>query len=155
MTDADTRGRHAAFARRPHLADESAILLAWFTEPAGVVIQLAEPSELTMEMTRWLVGPGLEALVQRFPGDTPLTIVLDVRLMTSRQPAVRGLIVEAAKALRARLARAVVIPPQNATRVYLAGLNAAVAVLRVFGVDIELQDSLKIALARIGLHAAA
>jgi hypothetical protein len=145
----------AAFARRPHVQDPSGTLVAWFTDPAGAVIQLARPSELTIEMTRWLVGTGLDALVQRFPGDVPLTVVLDVRMMTSRQPAVRGLIVDAAKTLRPRLGRAVVIPPQNATRVYLAGLSAAVAVLRVFGVELELQESIGLAVARIGLHTAA
>ncbi len=138
----DHAPRHAAFARLPHTQDPTSTLVAWFTDPPGALIQISRSSELTVEMTRWLVEQGCAELLARFRGTTPLTIVLDIRLMTKRQPAVRSLLVEAAKKLGPRLGTGYVLPPENAGKVYLASLHAAAAALRVFGARIEVSESL-------------
>ena len=132
----------AGFAGPPHIRDASGALVAWFTEPPGALIQVAEPCQLTVDMARWLVGPGFAALEARFPEPARLILVLDLGLMTGRDVAVRPLIVDLAKTLRPRLARAIVIPPQRASALYIASLKTGVAVLRVFGVTVEVARSL-------------
>jgi EAL domain-containing protein (putative c-di-GMP-specific phosphodiesterase class I) len=140
----DRTNRHTAFAQLPHTQDSTGTLVAWFTSPPGALVQISRSSELTVEMTRWLVEHGCSELLDRFPGPTPLAIVLDIRLMTKRQPAVRSLLVEAAKKLGPRLGTGYVIPPESAGKVYLASLHAAAAALRVFGARIEIAESLSI-----------
>lgn len=134
--------RQMAFVRPPDTHDPSKTLVAWFTHPPGAIIQISHESELTVEMTRWLVETGCTQLLGRFPGPTPLLIVLDLRLMTKRQPAVRGLLVEAAKKLGPRLGMGYVLPPANSSKIYLASLHAATAALRAFGAKVEVIDSL-------------
>lgn len=108
---------------------------------------MARTSELTVAMATWLVEQGCGELLAHFPGPTPLIIILDLRLMTGRQPAVRGLLVEAAKKLGPRLGQGYVIPPESAGKVYLASLHAAAAALRAFGARVEIAQSLSTLLA--------
>lgn len=150
----DNAPRHMAFLRSPHTQDPSGALVAWFTDPAGALVQISRTSELTVEMTRWLVEHGCAQLLARFPGTTPLTIVLDIRLMTKRQPAVRSLLVEAAKKLGPRLGMGYVLPPENSGKVYLASLHAATAALRVFGARVEISESLSALLSAQHMRAA-
>jgi hypothetical protein len=150
----DRPPQHAVFARSPHLHDPTGTLVAWFTEPAGALIQISRLSEFTVEMATWLVEVGSSQLLARFPGTTPLVIVLDLRLMTKRQPAVRSLLVEAAKKLGPRLGCGFVIPPENSSKVYLASIHAAAAALRVFGAKVEIVESLPSLVAEKRLRAA-
>lgn len=138
----DRSTRHTAFFRLPDTHDPTGTLVAWFTQPPGAVIQFSRESELTVEMTSWLVEHGCSQLLGRFPGTTPLIIVLDLQFMTKRQPAVRALLVEAAKKLGPRLGMGFVLPPANAGKIYLASLHAATAALRAFGAKVEVVESL-------------
>ncbi len=149
-----TTTRQMAFTRSPDTHDPSNTLVAWFTQPPGAIIQIAHESELTVDMTRWLVEHGCGQLLARFPGTTPLVIILDFRLMTKREPAVRGLLVEAAKKLGQRLGTGYVLPPANAGKIYLASLHAATAALRAFGAKVEVADSLSNLLAKQRIRAA-
>lgn len=145
---------HVAFPRAPHTRDPSGTLVAWFTDPPGALIQMSRSSELTVEMAAWLVNAGVAQLLARFPGTGPLTIVLDIRLMTKRDPAVRSLLVEAAKKLGPRLGAGYVIPPENSSKIYLASVHAAAAALRVFGARVEIFETLSAVLTVKKLRAA-
>jgi hypothetical protein len=134
--------RAAPFTVAPHLSDATGGLAVWFTEPPGAIIQIAKPCHLTAEMARWLVGPGLTAFAARFPEPARLILVLDLGLMDGRDVAVRPLIIDAAKDLRPRLARAILLPPRRASAIYIASLKTGVAMLRVFGVTIEIARAL-------------
>lgn len=129
----------AVFAVPPHLEDPSGTVAIWFTDPPGSVMQFVRAGHGTVEIARWLVGPALEKTLQRFPGKTKLRLVMDLSLMTGRDPAARAVLVETTKKFRERIALSTIIPPQNASVVYLAALNVSVSLLQVFGVPIEVQ----------------
>lgn len=150
----DRSALRTTFTRLPHTHDPSRTLVAWFTDPPGAIIQIVRESELTVEMTTWLVEVGFAELLARFRGTSALIIVLDLRLMLKRQPAVRSLIVDAAKKLAPRLGAGYVIPPDNAGKVYLASLHAAAAALRAFGARVEIAESLSSLLATKGIRPA-
>jgi hypothetical protein len=120
--------------------DPSGCAAIWFTEPPGAVIQFVQPARGDLALVRWLVGPALERLLERFPGSSPLVFVMDLGLMTGRDAAVRPILNEAVKSLGPRIARSVVVPPENASVVYMASLHASVSLLRVFGVPVEIQS---------------
>jgi hypothetical protein len=123
----------------PHLEDPSGSVAVWYTDPPGVVMQFVQAARGDLTLVRWLVGPARERLLERFPGSSPLVFVMDLGLMTGRDAAVRPILNEAAKALRPRIARSVVVPPENASAIYMASLHASVSLLRVFGVPVEIQ----------------
>jgi hypothetical protein len=144
----------ASFEDSPHVTSPCGDLAAWFTEPPGAIIRFVRPARLELAGARWLTGPAIDLLNDRFGPTQKLILVLDLGRMRTRDPAVRPMIVEAAKSLRPRLARAVVIPPAQASAVYLASLRAAASLLRVFGVEVELRASLADVLRVITLSAA-
>jgi hypothetical protein len=127
--------------------------VAWFTDPPGTVVQFARPAVGSLQMVEWLLGPGLDRLLARFP-EGPLIVVMDLTLMTTRDPAVRPLLVESAKRLKPRVARTVIIPPENAKPVYLASLRVSTSLLAVFGVHVEIHASIALATRALNLHAA-
>jgi hypothetical protein len=51
------------------------------------------------------------------------------------------------------VARTVLIPPKNASQVYLGSMYAATAILSAFGVHVELQRSMNTVAAQYGLRA--
>ena len=128
--------------------------MAWFTEPPGGVIQLTRPVRGTRELAEWLVGPAWEQLCRRFPNACEFFIVLDLSQMDGRDPSARAALLEKAQALRPGILRAAVIPPIGATAVYLSSLRVAVAILRVFGVVVDIDPSLRNVLASRGLRVA-
>lgn len=144
---------HAAFSSPPHRHDPSGTLAAWFTDPPGTVVQFTRPAVGSLPLVEWLLGPGREAMLARFPHE-PLIVVMDLTLMTSRDPAVRPLLVEAAKGLKSRVARTVLIPPQNAKAVYLASLKVSTSLLAVFGVKVDIHASIAFAIRALKLSAA-
>lgn len=129
-----------AFAVPPHLEDPSGAIAVWFTDPPGAVMQFQRPVYGTVGMAEWLVGPALRKMLERFPGDTKLHLVMDLTQMSGRDPKVRPVLVETTKLYAKRIQSSTIVPPQNASAVYLAALKASVALLRVFGVPIELQS---------------
>ncbi len=132
----------APFTTAPHLTSPEGEVAAWFTNPPGAVIRLTRSARLALPHAQWLAGPALAALDRRFGSERPLILVLDLQKMTSRDPAVRPVLVDTTKSLRPRLARAFLIPPEEAPAVYLASLRAAASLLRVFGVEVEVHASL-------------
>jgi len=121
------------------MMDPSRALGAWFTEPPGVFIQFARRAALTVPLAEWLAGPVSTSLTNRFPGDEPLIFVLDLTQMEGRDPSARTLIVEAGRALGSRAGRAVLVPPLNTSRVYLASLHAAASLARVVGLTVSVE----------------
>jgi hypothetical protein len=138
MSDRGT-GTNAAFTAPPHLTDPSRTLVVWFTEPPGIVVQFARPARFEMSHAQWMVGPMLSALLKRFSREEPLAFVLDLSLMDGRDPSVRPLLVEAARKVTHRSRRSILVPPVNANRVYLAGVNAAASLARVFGLTVSIE----------------
>ena len=131
-------GSRAAFQVPPHLLDPSHTVAVWFTEPPGAVIQFTRPAVGTVALAEWLVGPAQAQLVRRFPDDCPLVFVLDLGLMTSRDPVARPILTGAARALKERVTRSVLVAPVEASSIYLASLKASISLLRVFGVTVSI-----------------
>jgi hypothetical protein len=131
----------AVFKAPPHLLDPSRTLAVWFTDPPGMVVQFARSAPCTLPVAQWLAGPARESLLNRFPGNGPLVFVLDLTHMNGRDPQVRALILEAARPLASRAQRCVVVPPENASRVYLASVRAAASLARVFGLTVSVESS--------------
>jgi hypothetical protein len=129
-----------AFKGAPHLMDPSRALSAWFTDPPGVFVQFARRTALTLPLAEWLAGPLTASLTKRFPGNEPLIFVLDLTQMDGRDPSARPLIVEAGRALGSRAGRAVLVPPLNTSRVYLASLHAAASLARVVGLTVSVES---------------
>jgi hypothetical protein len=141
-----------AFNRAPHLSDPSGTLVAWFTDPPGAWLQFVRPARGTDELSEWFVGPALEAAVTRFSGQ-PLVLVCDFRLMTDRELSARARLLQTAPALRELLARVVLIPSLSATPIHLKTMSAGGALLRSFGIPVEIQTSVPYVLGQLGLRA--
>ena len=131
----------------PHAECPTGPVSAWFTEPAGVVLQLMEATAFTAEMARWLTGPGLSLLQERY-GDTRLIIVLDIRPMTGREPIVRTVFMDAARQYGARFDTVVIVPPLQMNPVYLTGLHAAAALVSAFGPRFDISTDVDQVLSR-------
>jgi hypothetical protein len=144
----------SAFLVPPHLRHPSGAVVAWVTEPPGVVAQLTRPVRGTADLAEWLVGPVFEHLIARFPAAPRLIWVLDLRQMTGRDWLARALLIEKVKTLRVGMVRAVVIPPIDASPAYRAALRVAADVLRVFGARVDIERSLTKVLSEHGLRAA-
>jgi hypothetical protein len=145
-------GSKAVFNAPPHMLDPTRSIAVWFTDPPGMVAQLVRRAPFTVTLAQWLAVPACTRLLKRFPGDEPLAFVLDLTQMDGREPEVRALIVEAARGFASRVERAVVVPPGNAGRVYLASLQAAASLARVFGLTVSVGPLTE---AVRGLHPAA
>src|SRR5581483_5323747 len=95
----DARSR-AAFKSPPHFLDPTRTVAVWFTNPPGAVIQFARRAMGSVPLAEWAVGPGRTRLLSQFPGDGPLVVVLDLGLMTGRDPVARPIITAAVRGLR-------------------------------------------------------
>jgi hypothetical protein len=118
------------------------VLRAWFTDPPGVVVQMAQPSRGTVELAEWMVGPGYTRLRGRFPASERLILVIDLSLMEGRDPAARAVMMDKAREFNRLFERTIIIPPLQSNPVYLTTLHAAAALLTAFGVDLKLEKSL-------------
>jgi hypothetical protein len=143
-----------AFAAPPHLVHPSRDMVCWFTDPPGIVIQIVRAAQGTRAMTEWLGHTAEHALFARFPGAVNLTVVLDLSLMTGREPGARNGLVEPAKRMKARVARTILVPPRAASQVYLGSMYAATALLSAFGVHVEINRTMSKALIAYGLRVA-
>jgi hypothetical protein len=140
ITASATQHVPAAFGRAPHLLDPSGSVAAWFTEPPGVWLQFVKATRGTDELTEWLAGPALSALLTHFPGQM-LTVVLDFRLMTDRDLSARARLLQTAPALKDRVTKVVIIPSLSATPIHVKTMAAGVRLARSFGLPIDLQQS--------------
>lgn len=143
------------FSSAPHLQDDSGKLVAWFTEPAGAVVQLIEATVFTKEMAEWMVGPGFSQLSQRFVRRTELRLLLDLRSMVSREPAAHPVVMSAAMKYLTLFAQIGVIPPAKPPPLYMTTLHGAVALLSAIGPEIRIYETLESALDSLPLTAAA
>lgn len=144
-----------AFSAAPHLVHPSQDLVCWLTEPPGAVIQIVRSVEGTRSMTDWIGREAQQLILARFPDRNDLTMVLDLSLMTGREPSARNGLVEPAKRISSHVARSILLRPRNASRVYLGSLYAATALLSAFGVHVEIERSLPGVLMKYRLRAAA
>lgn len=154
MPEAPGTEAAAAFAAPPHLVHPSRDMVCWFTDPPGIVIQIVRAAQGTRAMTEWLGNTAQDALFARFPGAANLMVVLDLSLMTGREPGARNGLVEPAKRMKSRVARTILLPPRAASQVYLGSMYAATALLSAFGVHVEISRSLSKVLFAYGLRAA-
>lgn len=141
------------FPSAPHLRDPSGTVGVWLTSPPGGVMQFLKPAVGSLALAEWLIGPAREAVFARFP-QGPLTLVMDLTSMTSRDPLVRPRMIEAGKTHRARIAQAIWIPPQNSTAVYRASLKVASSLMNVLGVRVEIHSSIAYTVRALRLTAA-
>lgn len=144
------------FNTAPHLQDEGGKLVAWFTEPAGAVVQLTDAAVFTKEMAEWMVGPGFVQLSQRFAiRETELYLLLDLRPMVSREPAARPIFMNAATKYLRLFTKVGLIPPAKPPPLYMTTLHGAVALLSAIGPEIRVYETLAAALEAMPLRAAA
>jgi hypothetical protein len=66
--------------------------------------------------------------------------VLDLGLMKGRDPVARPIVTSTVRSFKNRIERAVLVPPEEATAVYLASLQASISLLRVFGVSVAIES---------------
>jgi hypothetical protein len=128
-------------------------MVAWFTEPPGVVIQLTRAQRVGVPLAEWMVGPLTVESRRRFPSERIL-VLLDTSLMQGRDPPVRAILMDAARRLQHEVSRTILIPPTNAGAVYLASLAVASSLLQVFGVKLDVVRSMPFALSSAGLRVA-
>jgi hypothetical protein len=117
-------------------------------------MQFASPAEGTLQLAQWMLGPAREKLFSRFP-EGRLTLVMDLTLMTNRDPAVRRFLIEGTKPFQSRIARAIWIPPRTATAVYRASLKVAASLVGMFGVRVEIHSSISFVVRAYRLSATA
>jgi hypothetical protein len=143
-----------AFALPPDIVDPSGTIVAWWTDPPGVVMQLNRPTRGTATMAEWMVGPGFEQLVARFPGLTDLRVVLDMRQMTGRSALARSTLMQPAKLFAARVGHVVLIPSIHMGPAYIKVVEAAAILLRLVGMRVDIEQSVERALAKHGIQPA-
>lgn len=148
MANTGARAR-PGFPDTADLYDPSGAIGVWFTSPPGALIQFVSPAYSTVELGRWLAGPGRQRLEAKFPSG-PIFLVFDLGLMTGRDPAIRPVLLEAAAQMKARVSCAFV-PPIDTSPVYLASLKAVAALAAVVGVRVDIHRSLSFALASRGV----
>ncbi|HEX4334862.1 MAG TPA: hypothetical protein VH062_03050 [Polyangiaceae bacterium] len=151
----DSPDYKAAFPSEPQLSSPSGVVACWFTDPPGMIIQITQRTQGTLEGAQWIGGPAIDAMLRRFSKREWLTLVLDLRLMTGREPAARHSLVAPAKSLKSRLARIVVVAPERASSIYLSSLLAATTLLSVFGYRVDLKRSLEVVVKKHRIRVAA
>lgn len=130
----------AAFRTAPHLLDPSRTLAVWFTDPPGIFVQFARRAPCTVPLAQWMAGPLCTSVAKKYPGEGPLVFVLDLTHMQGRDPASRQMIVDAGRTFASRLRRTVIVPPADASRVYIASLSAAASLARLVGLTVSVES---------------
>jgi hypothetical protein len=139
-----------AFAEPPHLVDPRGDIAIWYTEPPGLVLQLTKPTHGTRAHAEWLAGPSFAELGRRFPNHE-LIVLFDAHLATGRDPDFRPLMMNVAKALLGRAKRIVVVLPRTVPPALRSAMEVSVALLRLFGLPLEIAASLTYTLAQTGM----
>lgn len=142
------------FPVAPHLQHPSEPVSAWFTEPAGAVMQIAHEMPGTVETVRWLGGPVRDELFRRFPEPQKVILVQDWRLMLGRDLAARPLFIQLATEMKSRISRSVLILPVHASSLHSMSLRVGMAVLAAIGVHVDIEESLTQVVGSLGLRPA-
>lgn len=144
-----------AFPVPPHVRygreDE---LHVWFTEPPGAIVQMSKPQHGTLEQSRWLIGPGLALLRQRFPDAQQLVLVLDFRNLTRRDLAARKVLIDSAPETAKYFSGVFIVPPLQTNVVYRTTLQAAAVLVSALGTRIAIVDNLSSVMIEQGLRVA-
>lgn len=127
-------------------------LEAWFTLPAGAVLQLTEAAPFTKAMAEWIVGPAYEAFVLHFPGETQLRLLFDLRPLVAREPAANRVLLDAGAKYMRMFSQVALVTPLKPPPLYMTTLHAGVALLSAFGPDIALYADLPSALTQLGIQ---
>jgi hypothetical protein len=155
MTEARSALSVPCFAVSPHVTDPSGAIAVWWTDPPGAVMQLRHPTRGTTEMAEWLVGPGYELLLRRFPDAPELRVILDMRQMTGRSATARALLMQCGKSVARRLSHVVLIPSIHLGPAYIKIVEAAVLLVRLSGLRIDIEQDAERVFGSVGLRAAA
>lgn len=131
------------FAGPPHVRCEVGPLAAWFTEPAGVVLQLTEAVVFTHAMASWVSSEGYSRLCAHFPGQAPLSLLFDIRPLAGREAAARVVLMEAGQKYIQRFSSVVIVAPVKPPPLYMATLIGAAALLSAIGPEVAIVDSLE------------
>lgn len=142
------------FSTPPDVLCTAGPLAAWYTSPAGSVVQLTEAAVFSKAMAEWLVGPGYDQLLQRFPHARDMSLVLDLHAMVSREPAARPIMMAAATKYLSTpaFARIGVIAPAKPPPLYMTTLRGAIALVSALGPEVRLYDTLGAALEHLQLR---
>lgn len=153
MTEPLSKPEHRAIAVPPHLIDPTESVVACWTEPRGVIVQLLGPVRGTTALAEWLVGPCFSELLTRFPGtERDLTVVLDMRSMLGRAANARQVMMQASVPGRARVKRVVILPSEHLGPAYITIIEATAAVLRLAGYDVHVESDLELAMRKHGIR---
>jgi hypothetical protein len=130
------------FLTPPDFAHPSGDLVAWLTEPPGIVVQFAQPARGTQQLVAWLLEVVEPLFSQHFSGRSDLVFLLDLRNMTARDGAARSLLLQRAPSFRGRFSRTFILPPAGGGTLATLSIQAAAALLRTFGIPVEVERSL-------------
>lgn len=142
------------FKARAHVQCSTGPILAWYTSPPGVVVQLTESAPMTEAMASWVAGPAFAGMVAHFPDQRGFIFIVDLRAMTTRAPNVRAIFMELVRESGSLLAATVIIPPRRANPLYLGGLQTASELLTPFGPALQVTTELEAVLQRYQLQPA-
>ena len=128
-------------------------LWVWYCSPAGAVVQMMEACVFSREMAEWMVGPAHATFSEHFGHQAQLRLLLDLRPMTSREPTVRAVIMEAGSRILHTFSHVRVVQPHKPQPLYMVTLKAAAALLSAFGPEVHIDASFDEALAALSLQA--
>ena len=136
----------------PHVVDESRGVVAWHTEPWGVVTQLLGPRHADAHLSRFYIHDlHARVLSLRPDPDTRLSIVHDFSDITGYDRAIRQPVTEWCIARRHEIARAaLVLPPTG--RITRMGIQVGASMVRVVGLEFDTVESLGEGVERFGLR---
>jgi hypothetical protein len=137
-----------AFPEPPHMQQGTAAV--WFTRPAGIVVQLLEPTRITLPISEWLIGPAYAELERRHPAH-PFTIVMDFHFMLSRTLAARTAFLSQARRVGKRFGAGYWVPPRVQSPAAARSAEASIALMRAIGIDVHVVGSAAEAIAHAGL----
>lgn len=135
----------------PDLCDPSGLIAGYWTDPPGVVLRFVRPARGTTKVAEWLVGAAVEQVLERFPGETQLRVVLDMTQMTGRSATARATLMQSAARFVPYVGQLVLVPSVHMGSTYINVVEASVAILRLVGLRVDIEHSVDRALAKHGL----
>jgi hypothetical protein len=154
MAQTSTDTVQPPFASTPHLTHPSGAGSIWFTEPAGAVIQLTQPTHVDAEWAHWLLPANAEALRRLHPKAHSFTLILDFTLMLSRDAEARKVFRSSAALLAPARVRVALIPPTNMSPMFANSISVLAALIAPVGVELRFEKTLALAESNYGLRAA-
>ncbi len=141
----------AGFTTAPDLCDPSGLLAGYWTDPPGVLLRFVRSARGTTKLAEWLVGPAFERMMERFPGETQLRVVLDMAQMTGRSATARATLMHSAVRFVPFVGQLVIVPSLHMGTTYIKVVEASAAMLRLIGLRVDIEHSADRALIKHGL----